>query len=573
MNDIPNQTTGQAVAVAAQGPGKRSVLNAAADRFNMEPAAFEATLRGTVFPPAGTREEFAAFLVVANEYGLNPITREIYAYPKKGGGIQPIVSIDGWARIINEHPKFDGMSFEFEEIPGDPAKPPGTLGAADLACTCTMWRKDRTRPVVVTEYLSECYRGTDPWKMKRRMLRHKTLIQTARYAFGFASIMDEDEAAAVVDTLTPVAEAPQKPARGRKTLGGGFAPKDGETRPEAASEAQGAPIDAEFEEVVDQKTGEVTQQSRPQHTGEPSHPSPDSSAGASQVRGSAPTNTTVASTATTSGENLSVTASTDGGQRPQQQDRPSNAPAGQAGTQSGASGGAQQEAASSSPGDGSAAPAGPDRSAPLGSPQNPAVTPAEALEAGTYFHVQSDPINATGQRPFYDEDGFRRGWALESQGLRVATDITGAVTTTWWPQAQQQAAADDAPWDNTPAGDEGGTRAATPWEIFDAMLMTSSDWPAIRAAMGQLAKDPVWNSEPAEKEACRVKTFAKAKALGIDPAKDATAFQCFLAASNSSGDIQAIFADAIREAWYTSMAPEGQASVTRAVMARTKALG
>jgi len=62
-----------------------------------------------------------------------------------------------------------------------------------IACTCTMYRKDRTHPVVVTEYYAECVRATDPWKMKHRMLRHKALIQAARYAFGFSGIYDEDE--------------------------------------------------------------------------------------------------------------------------------------------------------------------------------------------------------------------------------------------------------------------------------------------------------------------------------------------------------------------------------------------
>ncbi len=90
----------------------RSVLVDMSTRYGMEPAAFEATLRATVCKGNVSREEFAAFLLVAKEYGLNPMTKELYAFPAKGGGIQPIVSIDGWARIINDHPMFDGMDFE-----------------------------------------------------------------------------------------------------------------------------------------------------------------------------------------------------------------------------------------------------------------------------------------------------------------------------------------------------------------------------------------------------------------------------------------------------------------------------
>jgi len=164
---------------------RKSVIATLADSYGMEPQAFEATLRGTVFPPSGTREEFAAFVLVAKEYRLNPLLREIYAFPKKGGGIVPIVGIDGWLNLINGHAQFDGMEFDQH----DDEK--GNL----LAVTCRIYRKDRTHPTVVTEYLDECIRGTEPWKMKRRMLRHKAAMQGARYAFGFSGIYDEDEAA------------------------------------------------------------------------------------------------------------------------------------------------------------------------------------------------------------------------------------------------------------------------------------------------------------------------------------------------------------------------------------------
>lgn len=169
------------IAVIERQP--RSVLVDMSGRYGMEPAAFEATLRATVCKGNVSREEFAAFLLVAKEYGLNPMTKELYAFPAKGGGIQPIVSIDGWARIINDHPMFDGM--EFEDVrDGDDL----------IAITCRMYRKDRSRPIEATEYMGECRRGTEVWKTwPRRMLRHKAMIQCARYAFGFSGIVDPDE--------------------------------------------------------------------------------------------------------------------------------------------------------------------------------------------------------------------------------------------------------------------------------------------------------------------------------------------------------------------------------------------
>lgn len=182
--------------IASRETAKRSVLLAMAGRFGMEPAAFEATVRATCGCAGATREEFAAFLLVANEYGLNPVTREIYAFPKKGGGIQPIVGIDGWMTMANNHPSFDGIEVEYGH---DDA---GKL----LSATARVHRKDRSHPVVVTEYLAECVRPTDPWKMAHRMLRHKAAIQAIRYAFGFAGIMEPDEAEGIVERATPTPE-------------------------------------------------------------------------------------------------------------------------------------------------------------------------------------------------------------------------------------------------------------------------------------------------------------------------------------------------------------------------------
>src|SRR3546814_4773792 len=52
--------------------------------------------------------QMTALLIVANQYALNPWTKEIYAFPDKNNGIVPVVGVDGWARIINSHQQFDG---------------------------------------------------------------------------------------------------------------------------------------------------------------------------------------------------------------------------------------------------------------------------------------------------------------------------------------------------------------------------------------------------------------------------------------------------------------------------------
>jgi hypothetical protein len=161
---------------------KSSALSLMAGRFSVEPTKLLDTLKSTVFKGA-TNDELLALVVVSNEYGLNPLLKEIYAFPAKGGGIVPVVSVDGWIRMMNDHPQFDGLDFEWERE-----------GGKLISCTAIIHRKDRAHPTRVTEYLSECKRNTDPWKMEHRMLRHKATIQGARVAFGFSGIMEEDEA-------------------------------------------------------------------------------------------------------------------------------------------------------------------------------------------------------------------------------------------------------------------------------------------------------------------------------------------------------------------------------------------
>lgn len=226
-------------------PQARSVLIDMATRYGMEPAAFESTLRATVVPKDCSREQFAAYLLVAKEYGLNPLLKEIYAFPSKGGGIQPIVGIDGWMNLMNSHPNMDGLDFD-DQIEG------GEL----IAVTARIWRKDRSHPIAVTEYMAECRRSTEPWKQwPRRMLRHKAAIQCARYAFGFAGIIDPDEAerSGVQTTMRAITERPHSLAQKLDALAAPGAPV---IEGSAAKNGTGAEPTADAE-LADELTGEI----------------------------------------------------------------------------------------------------------------------------------------------------------------------------------------------------------------------------------------------------------------------------------------------------------------------------
>ena len=169
-----------------------TLTNSFAARFGIESNQQELidTLKATAFKGGNvTDAQMTALLLVAQQYNLNPWTREIFAFPDKGG-IVPVVSVDGWSRIINDHAQFDGMEFKYEE----------SANNCEAYCTCIMYRKDRTHSISATEYLVECKRDTQPWKSHpRRMLRHKAMIQTARLSFGFGGIYDQDEAERIIE--------------------------------------------------------------------------------------------------------------------------------------------------------------------------------------------------------------------------------------------------------------------------------------------------------------------------------------------------------------------------------------
>jgi phage recombination protein Bet len=167
-----------------------------AGKYGVDPEKMMFTLKATAFKGEVSNEQMMALLVVADQYDLNPWTKEIYAFPAQGGGIVPVVGVDGWSRIINSHPQLDGLDF----IEGD-------LNSKSIPAwiECRIHRKDRSHPTCVKEYFDEVYRDVGPWKSHpRRMLRHKALIQAARLAFGFVGVYDQDEAERIIDVTSQV---------------------------------------------------------------------------------------------------------------------------------------------------------------------------------------------------------------------------------------------------------------------------------------------------------------------------------------------------------------------------------
>jgi len=175
-------------------------------RFGVDGDKLYDCLKDTAFKGGANDSQMMALMVVADQYGLNPFTKEIYAFPDKRNGIVPVVGVDGWSRIINGHEQYDGMDFEQDKE----------------SCTCIIHRKDRNHPTKATEYLEECKRDTGPWgSHPKRMLRHKAMIQCARLAFGYVGIYDQDEAERIIEMkdVTPEKEPFKMPKITEKASG------------------------------------------------------------------------------------------------------------------------------------------------------------------------------------------------------------------------------------------------------------------------------------------------------------------------------------------------------------------
>lgn len=505
----------------------RSVTAAMAERYGMEAPAFEATLRGTVVPASTTREEFAAFLLVAREYRLNPITREIYAFPKKGGGIQPIVGVDGWASIINSHPQFDGMEFEDER----------DADGKVVWVECAMYRKDRTRPIKVREYMAECLGTTDPWRRwPYRMLRHKAMIQCARMAFGFSGIIDEDEAERLVDlgVATPHVAAPAR-------LKGGFGDEGDKTFRESPSDAAGAASAGPGPDTAD-NSGAATDAASPatdevvdaEFEETPHNPS--------------------------TGEVLEVS------------DEVSDAVVDDAGA-------AVSDAVSDEPfvhpDSRPGAPSDPEETYVLkGEEPNDkarrqtyrngeAYSTVQAANAGKLPEYAEHPAKEKATPP--DDGGF------PGDAKPAATDAQNADNDAKIAKAEEAAAAKGA------ASEE--TRAISPVEVFNAMLDAATTWGEIKAALKTLSTTSAWSGmEPEGQRSIRLRIWDRVvdvRELGAkdtDPGVDPQLFRVFGEVAADDEVLMGTWNLLIRQPAYQSLMQEQKDGLKRFVGERRGAL-
>lgn len=193
------------------------------------------TLKETVCKGA-TDSQFRMFIEICRGTGLNPFLREIWYVPSVG----VMAARDGYLRVANEHPAFDGMQTTVErDAQGIPIK-----------ATCSVWRKDRTHPVTCEAYYDEYKKGGNVWQTyKSAMISKVAEVLALKRSFSINGVVSEEEIGF---------EAPEddKPKRGSRAAAQSVAVEkikalEAGATPAQASAAVEHIIDAETEEIPD----------------------------------------------------------------------------------------------------------------------------------------------------------------------------------------------------------------------------------------------------------------------------------------------------------------------------------
>ena len=226
-------TTTENTELAVHKP--ESLLTVIGRKYGMSGNDLHDLLQTQVFPSnqKASQQQIQQLLALALAYNLNPLNGEIWAYPK-GRGIVPIVSVDGWYKLMNDHPAMDG----YEVTPNFSEN--GDL----IAYTATIWRSDRTHPHNVIELLTENKRPGKPWaEMPNRMLAHRALVQCIRKTFSYSGIYDKDEGAKIAEIEAEVIAS--NPALDKQEAR--LAPPEPEEKEEAPVDPDNAPEDLTYQ--------------------------------------------------------------------------------------------------------------------------------------------------------------------------------------------------------------------------------------------------------------------------------------------------------------------------------------
>ena len=146
---------------------------------NWEDPKLIETIKETVCKGA-TPAQFRMFLEVCRGTGLNPFLKEIYFVPSVG----VMAARDGYLRVANQHPQFDGMETRVER---DDKNIP-------IKAVCTVWRKDRGHPVIAEAYYNEYRKPGNVWATyPSAMIAKVAEVLALKRSFAINGVVTEEE--------------------------------------------------------------------------------------------------------------------------------------------------------------------------------------------------------------------------------------------------------------------------------------------------------------------------------------------------------------------------------------------
>ncbi len=154
-----------------------------------------------------TEHELKAFLYVCREYNLDPLKKEIY-FLKYGGKATILTSRDGYLKIANTNPHFDGLESDVV-YQGDKLmrREDGSLhieyGEAHLlfdkskltGAFCSVFRKDRTKATTVFVSIKDYFkRGAPIWEQYvNAMILKVAEAMALKRAFAISGLVTKEE--------------------------------------------------------------------------------------------------------------------------------------------------------------------------------------------------------------------------------------------------------------------------------------------------------------------------------------------------------------------------------------------
>lgn len=156
------------------------------------------TLKDTVCKGA-TNAQFRMFAEVCKSTGLSPWLKEIWFVP----GVGVMAGRDGYLRVANEHPMFDGMETRVER---DAKNLP-------VKAVCQVWRKDRSHPITCEAYFNEYKRSGGVWeKYPSAMIQKVAEVLALKRSFSINGVVTEEEGVEPEPTRAEKVEAAQNVA-------------------------------------------------------------------------------------------------------------------------------------------------------------------------------------------------------------------------------------------------------------------------------------------------------------------------------------------------------------------------